>query len=254
MAFIVTIIRLILLEAVRTRLPWLLAIMVLVAFGLAQFLGQVAIIEASAIQATLQAAILRLAAVFIVATFVVTSMVREASDKVTELLLSQAVPRAAYFFGKLAGYATVASLVAIVFSVPLLVFAPIGGVLAWAASLAGELTMLAAMSLFCVLSLTQVLPAISAVAGFYFLGRTLSAMQLIAAASVATSPSFADRAISLVIDAIALLLPSLDQVTVSAWLVSTPPPSAVGMAVMQAALYTTLIAAASLFDLYRKNI
>ena len=71
-AFATTIMRLILLEAVGTRLPWLAAIVVIVTLGLAQFLGQVAIIEASQIQATLQAAVLRVSAVFIVVAFVVT--------------------------------------------------------------------------------------------------------------------------------------------------------------------------------------
>ena len=253
MAFFSAIIRLIVLEAIRTRLPWLLAIVMLTAFGIAQFLGQVAIIEESQIQATLQGAILRVAAVFIIVTFVVTSMVREANDKVTELLLSQAAPRTAYFFGKLAGYAAVAALVAIAFSIPLLLVAPAAGLLAWALSLACELTLMAALSLFCVLSLTQVLPAISAAAGFYFLGRSLAAMKLIAEASVSTSPSQADQAISALVSTIALVLPSLDQMTLSAWLVSAPAPAAVGSVIVQAALYTTLLAAASLFDLYRKN-
>jgi len=42
----------------------------------------------------------QVAAVFMVAVFVITSMVRESSDKVTELLLSLPAPRSAYFFRK----------------------------------------------------------------------------------------------------------------------------------------------------------
>ena len=254
MASFKIIIRLILLEAVRSRLPWLLIIVVLVSFGLAQFLGQVAIIEGHEIQATLQGAVLRVTAVFIVVTFVVTSMVREANDKVTELLLSQAAPRAVYFLGKLAGYAAVAALVAIIFSLPLIYFAPIEGLLAWTVSLASELTLMAALSLFCVLSLTQILPAISAAVGFYLLGRSLAAMKLIAAASVATSPSFADRVISALVETVALFLPSLDQMTISAWLVTPPSLNLLTSAFMQSMLYTSLLAAASLFDIYRKNL
>jgi hypothetical protein len=247
------IVRLIFLESIRSRLPWLLAIVVIVSFGLAQFLGQVAIIESREIQATLQAAVLRMTAVFIVVTFVVTSMVREASDKVTELLLSQAAPRSAYFFGKLAGFSAVALVVALFFSLPLVPFANGTGLLAWVISLACELVLMAALSLFCVLTLTQVLPAITAAAGFYILGRSLAAMQLIAATAVADAPSFADRALNVLVNAVAYVLPGLDQLTLSAWLASPPSLSALGPVLAQTLLYSALLAAASLFDLYRKN-
>src|SRR5207249_8444758 len=90
-----------LLEAVRNRLLWLAVVVVVVAFGLAQFLNQVAITESREIQTALLAAPLRVAAVFVMVVFVITSMVRELSDKVTELLLSLPAPRSAYFFGKL---------------------------------------------------------------------------------------------------------------------------------------------------------
>ena len=254
MTYFKTIIRLILIEAVRSRLPWLLLIVIAVAFGLSQFLGQVAIIEHREIQATLQGAFLRMTAVFIIATFVITSMVREANDKVTELLLSQPAARATYYFGKLAGYATVAALVAVIFALPLVFFAPLPALLAWTISLACELSMMAAMSLFCVLSLTQILPALSATAAFYLLGRSLAAMKLIAAASVATQPTFADQAISAMVGAVSLVLPSIDQMTISEWLVSAPSVERLLTAVGQAILFTALLAAASLFDVNRKNL
>src|SRR5262252_3404518 len=97
MSIIASLARTTLLEAVRNRLLWLALVVVVIAFGLAQFLDQVAIAETREIQTTLLAAPLRAAAVFIVAAFVITSMVRESSDKVTELMLSLPVPRSTYF-------------------------------------------------------------------------------------------------------------------------------------------------------------
>ena|SRR5260221_64158 len=105
MGIIISLARMTLLEAVRNRLVWLAAAVALTAFGLAQFLNQVAITESREIQSALLAAFLRVAAVFIAAAFVITSMVREWGDKVTELLLSLPAPRSFYFFGKFAGYA-----------------------------------------------------------------------------------------------------------------------------------------------------
>src|SRR5713226_10038081 len=93
MPIVASLARATLLEAVRNRLLWLAVVVVVIAFGLAQFLNQVAITESREIQTALLAAALRVAAVFIVAVFVITSMVRESNDKVTELLLSLPAPR-----------------------------------------------------------------------------------------------------------------------------------------------------------------
>ena len=253
MVFSLSLARLTLLEALRTRLPWLVAILIVASLGLAKFLNQVAIIEAVPIQATLLAALFRLAAVFVVVVFVVTSMVREAGDKVGELLLSQAEPRAAYYFGKLAGYFAVSVLIAVGFSLPLALFAPHAGLALWTLSLIGELALMAAASLFCVLSLTQVVSAISAAAGFYLLSRSLATMQLIAAASLTHDPTWSDRVMNGIVTAIAMLLPSLDRMTLSSWLVEVPDPHQLANVFMQAALYLVLLASASLFDLYRRN-
>ena len=252
--FIFTLARTTLLEAVRNRLFWLAAIVVGVALGLAQFLKQVAITESLEIQVALLAALLRMAAVFIVATFVITSMVREANDKVTELMLSQPAPRSSYFLGKFCGYALLALTLAAAFALPLAVFVPTSGLLAWAISLVCELLIVAAVSLFCVLSLTQVVSAFAATAGFYLLARSISAMQIIASASLVSEHPLAERIISGTVDTMALVLPSLDRLVRTDWLLSGAPGmnELLGL-VAQSVVYVALIASATLFDLHRKN-
>jgi ABC-type Na+ efflux pump permease subunit len=255
MPIVASLARTTLLEAVRNRLVWLTAVVVLVAFGLAQFLNQVAIAETREIQAALLAAPLRIAAVFLVAAFVITSMVRESNDKVTELLLSLPVPRSVYYFGKFAGYASVAAILALLCCVPLALFAKPLGLALWAASLLCELLIVTAMSLFCVLSLAQVVPAFAAVAGFYLLSRSMTAMQIVAGASP-HQHSFADRIVNAIVDSIALLLPSLDSMTQTTWLLgpTTSGASALPAVCGQTALYLVLLCSAALFDLYRKNL
>ncbi len=253
MPIVASLAKAVLLEAVRNRLLWLAAVVIVVAFGLAQFLNQVAITESREIQAALLAALLRVAAVFIVVTFVITSMVRESSDKVTELMLSLPAPRATYFFGKFAGYAAVALILALLCALPLALFAHPGGLALWTASLVCELLIVTAMSLFCVLSLTQVVPAFAAVAGFYLLSRSMAAMQIIAGAAP-QEPTLTDRAVNAIVELIALLLPALDRMTQTTWLLeSAPDAGALGPIVGQAMIYLVLIGAAALFDLYRKN-
>src|SRR6266704_1580083 len=222
MPIIASLARATLLEAVRNRLLWLAVVVVVIAFGLAQFLNQVAITESREIQTALLAAPLRFAAVFIVAVFVIPSMVRELSDKVTELLLS-------------------------------LPFADPRGLVLWTVSLICELLIVTAMSLFCVVSFTQVVPAFAAVAGFYLLSRSMAAMQIIAGAPL-QDPTLTDRVVNAVVDLIALLLPALDGMTQTTWLLGTAPGvSTLGSLVGQTTVYLVLICSAALFDLYRKN-
>ena len=253
MPIVASLVRTVLLEAVRNRLLWLAAVVIVAAFGLAQFLNQVAIAESREIQAALLAALLRIASVFIVVTFVITSMVRESSDKVTELMLSLPAPRATYFFGKFAGYAAVALILALLCALPLALFAHPGGLAIWTASLLCELLIVTAMSLFCVLSLAQVVPAFAAVAGFYLLSRSMAAMQIIAGAAL-QEPTLTDRVVNAIVELIALLLPALDRMTQTTWLLESAPGAGTLAAIAgETAIYLVLIGAAALFDLYRKN-
>jgi ABC-type transport system involved in multi-copper enzyme maturation permease subunit len=245
--------RVALLEAVRNRLLWLAAAVIVAALGLAQFLNQVAIAESREIQTALLAALLRVAAVFMIAVFVITSTVRELNDKVTELLLSLPAPRSFYFLGKFAGYAAVALIVALLSALPLAPFANPAGLALWTTSLLCELLIVTAMSLFCVLSFAQVVPAFAAVGGFYLLSRSMAAMQIIAGAPL-QEPALTDRAVNVIVELIALLLPSLDRMTQTTWLLEPlPGTSVLGGVLGQTAIYLLLIGSATLFDLYRRN-
>ena len=243
-----------LLEATRSRMPWLVAVLLALSLGIAGFLGQVAIIEAAEIQVAIIAALLRGAGIFLTAAFVVMSMVREANDKVLELMLAQPWPRAAYLLGKFVGFSTAAVLLAIVLTVPVAWLAPAPGAPAWGLSLACELVIVTAMSLFCVITLTHVVPALAAVLGFYVLARSIAALQVIAMAAEA-SVAWTDRAATWILQAIALVLPRLDEMTQAGWLVAAPPTAgAIANVLLQTAVYTVLLVAAAQFDLHRQNL
>lgn len=251
---ILSIARYTLLEALRNRLLWLALILVAAGLAFTQFLQQVAITESSQIQAALLAALLRVGAVFMLASFVVTSMVREFNDKVMELVLSRPLRRSSYFLGKLAGYAAVALALALLFSLPLALFAPAARVALWSLSLACELLLVAAFALFCVLTLTQVTSALAAVAGFYLLARSIGALQIMAANPLSSGLSFGQQTVNVIVDAIAFLLPGLDRMTQTGWLIYAAPTAAEMLQLLaQTAVYALLLCGAALFDLQRKN-
>ena len=243
-----------LLEALRNRLIWLLVIVALGALGLAGFVNELALTESSQIQLALLAAVLRLAGVFLIATFVVTSMARETHDKGLDLLLALPLRRSVYLLGKLAGFFALSLLPALLFGALGLFFAPFDQCALWTISLLFELWIVASFSLLCALSFRHVTPALAAVFSFYVLARSIDALQLIGHAQ-GGARSLAQQVINGGIDLTAALLPHLDRFTRTEWLVyHTGTMQALWALLAQSAIYLLLLAAASLFDFYRKSI
>jgi hypothetical protein len=249
-----TVARYVLVEARRSGLPWLAVGCVLAALALSGFLSQVAITEGAALQTSVSAALLRGCAVFLIAAHVVASVVREANDKGLELALALPITRVAWYLGKLLGFACAGALLAFVFALPLLIWAPPASLAAWWLALAAELALVAAAALFFASALGQTAAAIAATAGLYLLARAISAIQAIASGPLA-GDSLADHAARWAMDGLALLLPRLDAVARGDWLLYGAPPAAeLALSLAGLALYVVLLAAAGLFDISRRNL
>ena len=176
-----TVARFVLLEARRSGLPWLALAGVAGSVGLAAFLSQVALTEGRELQAAVTGPFLRAYAVFLLAAHVVATLGREASDKGIELALALPISRPAWYLGKLAGYAAGGAILASVFALPLLAWAAPAAVAQWWLSLAAELALVAALALFFAMALPQGASALAASLGLYLLGRSITAIQAIAA-------------------------------------------------------------------------
>ena len=242
-----------LVEALRSRLPWLFVLAAAAALALAGFLQQLALTESGATQAAIVSALLRPVAVFLLVGFVVTSLARKAADKGQELLLALPMPRAVYVLGKLAGFGALALLPALLFGLLTCMWAAPAQSALWAVSLLGELWIMAAFSLLCALGLPHALPALAASGGFYVLARSVGSLQLLAHGSTAAHDG-SRQAIAYAIDTLALLLPNLDHFTRSEWLLyATGDWQALGLVAAQTAIYVGLLAACALCDFYRKS-
>jgi len=244
-----------LLEARRNRLLWLILALLVAGFGLAEFIGEVAITETRQYQSGFLGSLLRASAVFMISLFVITTMVREFNDKGLELVLSLPVARANYYLGKLLGFSAVALLTAFLCGLCLLLYAPAGQVALWSLSLACELLLITALSLLCLFTFNQVTLALSAVMAFYVLARTIVALQLIGHSPLVDSGTFSQEFINSFIDALAFLLPSLHRFADSGWLIyHTGTATDLAPVIVQTTVYMGLLAGAGLFDLYRKNL
>lgn len=249
-----TLARFVLLEARRGGLPWLVGASILIGLALAAFLSQVALTESLQLQAAIVAAVLRACAVFLIAAQVAASTLREINDKALELMLALPLSRSTQYLGRLAGFAACAFAVAALFALPLLVWAPGSTVALWALSLGLECTLVAAASLFFAMTLAQLVPAITATAGLYLLGRSIAAIQTIAAGPLA-EPSIAHETARWAVELVALLLPRLDAVTRTEWLLyGAPTATAATWALGGLIVYTALVVAAGLFDFHRRNL
>ena len=249
-----TLARFVVLEAWRSGLPWLALASIVLAAALAGFLSQVAITESRALQVAVIAAALRACAVFLVAVHVVSSTLREINDKGLELMLSLPLGRSTHYLGRLAGFAACGALLAVAFCAPLAFWAPPGALALWSVSLACECVVVAAAALFFAMSLTQLVPAIAASVGLYLLARSMAAVQAIASGPHAEASLASDAARALA-TAFSLVLPRLDAVTPTEWLVyGVPGYGAAAAALGGLAIYAALLAAAGLFDFHRKSL
>jgi hypothetical protein len=243
----------VLLEARRGALPWLVLAAVALSLCLAVFLSQVALTESRMLQASIVAAVLRACAVFLVAAHVCTSVLREITDKGLELMLSLPLTRSAQYLGRFSGFAACGALIALVFALPLLAWAPPAAVALWSVSLALEAALVAAAALFFAMSLGQLLPAIAASAGFYLLARSMASIQAIAAGphSDDSLPTIGAR---WAVEGVALLFPRLDSMTRTEWLLyGAPAPAEYISALGGLVLYCVLLIAAGLFDFHRRG-
>ena len=248
---IVVIARFVLLEALRGGLPWLVLACVGASLGLAAFLAQIALTETRELQAAAAAALLRATGAFLIGAHVATSVAREGNDRGLELALTLPISRSTFYAGKLAGFSCCALLLATTLAAPLLLWSSPAALAFWWASLAIEMALVAAMALFFSMALAGVVPAIAATAALYLLGRSLSAIQAIAAWPLAERES----PLRGIVDSLALLIPRLDAATRTEWLLyELPAASDLITALAGLAIYCALICAAGLFDFSRRNL
>lgn len=244
-----------LLEALRNRLLWMVLVIVAASGGLGLFLREIAITESAVIQASLIGALLRLVAVFVLVAFIITSMVREFNDKGVDLVLSLPIPRASYFVGKLLGYSLCALALAAIFAGALLFYSSPVQVVLWGVSLFLELWIVAAFSLLCVFTFSQVVPALGAVLAFYLLSRAIVAFQLMAQGPMTNAGAWSQQVVSGLISVIAAILPRLDTYSQTEWLAYHTGAWADLMPLLgQSLVYVALLGSAALFDLYRREL
>ena len=251
---IATIGRYTVLEALRTRLSVLAAVLVCTLLGASFFVREIAITDSGRFQTAFYAASVRFGMVFVVALHVITSVSRDFQDKGLDMVLAVDLPRSHYCLGKLAGFLAIAAGAALLAALPLFAFAAPAAVVQWLTSLAFELALVVSLSLFCVMTFTSLMPAASFVVAFYLLARAITAIRLISANPIAGDDTPSHTAMQVLIEGLALVVPPLGSWTRSEWLVNEAARwDALGAIAIQGALFVAIFSAAAVFDMQRRN-
>lgn len=241
-------------EAVSSHLFVLILLGLICLLGLMEFIGELAITETREVQATLLGSSLRIFAILTVSLFVITSMVREFNDKGFEYLLSLPIPRHNYLFGKLSGFLLLGLILSASTGLLLLIYCSADAVVVWSFSLFCELALVISLSILCLLTFNNITLAYIVVIAFYFLSRTMSTIQLISGSPILESREISQEFINFIINAIAYVLPGLHDFTQSQWLAYGTAWGELNPVISQSLIYLALLIAASLFDLYRKEL
>lgn len=243
-----------LLEAIRSHIFLLVVPGVIILFGISQFVGELAVTESREIQAAITAYLIRVVAVIIICLFIVLSCLREFNEKTVEIIFALPAPRYVYYLGKLFGFSGLVVIVAILFSLPLFLYADFMAVVYWSLSLACELFIMTSLSLLFLLTLGNATVTLSLIFAFYVLSRTINTIQLIATSPVVEATTFSQHLINGIIDVIAFLLPDLSRFAQTSWLMTASVDiNEISFVFLQTAVYVVLLSAAALFDLYRKE-
>jgi ABC-type transport system involved in multi-copper enzyme maturation permease subunit len=244
-----------LLEALRTRLPWLALAVIVSGVVLAECAAGLALTDSQSYRIDLYAAWTRITLVACTSLFVATSVVRELSDRAIDLTLSRPLSRGAWFCGRLLGYGFAVWALALLAALPLMVTSTPLAALAWGCSLAAELSLVAAASLSCAVALAQVTAAVLAVAAFYLLSRAMGAIVLMSHGPTVDAGAWSSVVIARLVNWLALLLPALDDYTRTSWLSdATAAFAALPAIAVQTVIYAVLLAAVGLFDFTRREI
>jgi hypothetical protein len=251
---IATIARFTMLEALRTRFPMLVLLVLGIALAASFFVREIAITESGRYQTAFYAATIRLASVFVAALYTIASVSREFQDKGLDVMLALDVPRSHYVAGKLLGLLAIGSAVAVVNAVPLIPLAGMESAAQWTLSLAWELAVVVALALFCVVTFTAVMPAASFVIAFYVLARALTAIRLLSANPLAGGEALSQRFMNACVEGLAWIVPAIDRWTQTSWLVDQ---RALWIDIAgltgQSLAFVVVLAAATVFDMQRKN-
>ena len=105
------------------------------------------------------------------------------------------------------------------------------------------------------LTFNQIFTAVTLVAAFYLLARSITAMRLMAESSLLGGLAEARPVLNVGVEVLAYLVPSLDRFSATQWIAERAvEPDVLGSIVLQSVIYVALLLGAMLVDFYRREL
>lgn len=238
----------------------------LIAAGAGGFGGQLGLAEQSRIAVSFAAPLARVLAVLVVTVLIAAALSREAADRSRQIALAAALSRSGWILAKWASFVVMAVATALACGLTLLLLASSGmlpaepthattaaAILAWTASLALELAIVASIATAVSLSIGQVAPSILATLAVYCASRVIGVILLLSAHAPLGREHAAATPLDWLLQLLGLLLPRLDGFARTDWLAGAPL-DAFAPQLLQAGLYCALMLAVSIFDFSRQEL
>jgi hypothetical protein len=241
--------------ALRDRLMITSLLVVLVSAAIALFLGSSAIIESDRFALVFAASGLRIAAMAGLVLFVVFYMRRAFEAREVEFLLSRPISRVSFLCSHALAFSALATAAAFLVTLSIAVVSlhhgnP--GLPLWAVSVWIEFIIMANATLFFSMVLSSATGSAMAVFGLYVLARLMGEILAIMQREI-YMPGHA--ILSLIMKTVSLIVPRLDLMGQSSWLIYGTGDSTVGFGfvLIQGLIYSGLLVTAALVDLARRQ-
>jgi len=243
--------------AFRDRLFLSFFIVFLIVASLSFFMGDAAATEKNYFALVFMGGSMRLTACAGLVLFVVFFIQRSRDSRNVEFILSHPVGKLQFVISYIAAFALLAVLCCAAMGAFMMLMLPqldIGGFILWLASMAAELSIMTAVAFFFAMFLRSAAIAAMAAFGLYALSRMMG--QILSIIDHNAAGAWSNTILEGIMQAISMVMPRLDLMGQTGWLLYGPAPeSHVGLTFIAAhgLAYIALLVTASYIDLRRKQ-
>lgn len=254
-----TLIRYVLLTALRDRLFIGLLVAIGLVYGLAVFTGSTALSEQQAMSLALFAGGSRIVMVIGIAIFACFHVQRAFDSKEIESILAKPISRRNFLIGYSLGFTILAMGMVIPIILINMTFLQVrehlSGLALWSLSLVLEVALITEFALLAALILRSAVSAVLASLGFYIIARLMGFFiaAMVNPFSMMGQGKWGDILLTL-LKYISVLIPRLDLFAKSNWLIyGIEHPSELWLCLLQAVIFILFLQAMAVFDLKRKQ-
>jgi ABC-type transport system involved in multi-copper enzyme maturation permease subunit len=250
-----TIIRFVLLTALRDRLFAVLLLLLVMAIGIASGLAKTSMIEQHEMTLSFSAAVARLLLAVGIIVFVCFHIRQAFDSKEIDVMLSRPISRARLVIGYWMGFSVVTAALVLVNLAVLALLQPVSmpGFLAWGGSLLLEMWIVVAIALFTSVTLRSAVSSVMASLVFYVAGRMMGFFLATVQARFVFETPWLNALTKYIVEGAAVIVPRLDMYGKSGWLIYGSASADWQLFLAQSVTFVPLLLAVTVVDFNRRQ-